>query len=487
MTDTSQSRDDNSVENQSLAREFGCDMVVFGTFIFSVVVLILPTFLLFCSKGYLFSRRQPSTTSSLPPSPPSSIPSTKSQISVPFILLRESDSSSRKSLEETLRSTFSGYQKTGSNAMTGLSTMLDKALISEADRNYNFIESKKSKFKSLLSTKIEQRIHQTAICIEHDEHILKQLLGNFSYVLALPDKPNKEIPREDVNDSKKEEILEGRGTTFFNPSIRVMNESDMHTYDSAVQIWAHLMRDWTREGRHIRHIIYDWCIQEMENYCFKSATVLVPGAGMGRLAYDLSRRGHHVEANELSPSMAAAASSVLRNQTSGTFHPYVLDAMSNEVDSKRRFDFVSFPDISINDPEESVRGSLSYTVGDFVGENDQYYYRRQRAGHFDAVVTCFFIDTATDVYEYLDTIKELLKPETGLWINIGPVQWHNNAILRPSVDELKDLIETFGWSILVWSIDNTAISYRDESNAQFARTTSYEGYRCLRFVVIRSQ
>jgi len=261
----------------------------------------------------------------------------------------------------------------------------------------------------------------------------------------------------------------------------------MHSYDSAVQIWAHLVRDWTVEGRQIRHIIYDWCIQEMEIYCFKSATVLVPGAGMGRLAYDLSQKGYHVEANELSPSMAAAASSVLRNETSGTFHPYALDAMSNEVDSKHRFDFVSFPDISINGPEEGVRGSLSYTVGDFVGGNDQYYYQRQRAGHFDAVVTCFFIDTATDVYEYLDTIKELLKPETGLWINIGPVQWHNNAVLRPSVDELKDLIETFGWSIIVWSIDNTAISYRDESNAQFARTTSYEGYRCLRFVVIRSQ
>lgn len=96
-------------------------------------------------------------------------------------------------------------------------------------------------------------------------------------------------------------------------------------------------------------------------------------------------------------SMAAAASSVLRNQISGTFYPYILDSMANEVDSERRFDSVHFPDIPIQGitstsgyrnslDDSNSRGSLSYTVGDFVG-NDDYYYHRQRVGHFDAVVS----------------------------------------------------------------------------------------------------
>jgi SAM-dependent methyltransferase len=395
--DTLHTRDDNASEDLSSTRLFGCDKVVFGTLIVSVVALLLPTLLFFRSH------RRPTTTtttssSSLTP------PLSESHLVVPFIFLRDSDSSSsnsiRKPLEHTLRSTFTGYQRECSNAMTGLSKMLEMALVSEADRNYhdNIGNNKKSNNKAkdqklLLSTKIERRIQRTAVCIEHDEDILKQLLGNFSYVLALPDKPyNKKVvvPREDdVNDiRRKNDILkEGRSTLFHlcDPRVRVTNQLD--SYDSATQIWAHLVRDWTIEGQKIRHIIYDWCYDQMEIYSFKSgSSVLVPGAGMGRLDYDLSQRGYHVEANELSPSMAAAASSVLRNETYGIFHPYVLDAMSNEVDSKQRFGSVSFPDTSINGFSAEVPGSLSYTVGSFVGENDDYY-QRQRAGYFDAVVS----------------------------------------------------------------------------------------------------
>lgn len=45
------------------------------------------------------------------------------------------------------------------------------------------------------------------------------------------------------------------------------------------------------------------------------------------------------------------------------------------------------------------------------------------AGSFDAVVTCFFIDTAHNVIEYLEVISKVLRPG-GLWINLGPLLWH---------------------------------------------------------------
>jgi hypothetical protein len=63
--------------------------------------------------------------------------------------------------------------------------------------------------------------------------------------------------------------------------------------------------------------------------------------------------------------------------------------MSNEVDSQRRFDSVTFPDRQPYTNQHD-NGSLSYTVGDFVGRNDEDYYQRERVGQFDAVVSFFF-------------------------------------------------------------------------------------------------
>jgi len=37
---------------------------------------------------------------------------------------------------------------------------------------------------------------------------------------------------------------------------------------------------------------------------------------------------------------------------------------------------------------------------------------------WDCVVTCFYIDTAKNVFEYLETIWNILKPG-GIWINNG--------------------------------------------------------------------
>ena len=42
---------------------------------------------------------------------------------------------------------------------------------------------------------------------------------------------------------------------------------------------------------------------------------------------------------------------------------------------------------------------------------------------WDCVVTCFFIDTAHNVFDYLQTINNVLKVG-GLWVNIGPLHWH---------------------------------------------------------------
>jgi carnosine N-methyltransferase len=41
-----------------------------------------------------------------------------------------------------------------------------------------------------------------------------------------------------------------------------------------------------------------------------------------------------------------------------------------------------------------------------------------KIGKWDAVVTCFFIDTAKNIVDYLETIYKILK-KGGVWINAG--------------------------------------------------------------------
>ena len=51
-------------------------------------------------------------------------------------------------------------------------------------------------------------------------------------------------------------------------------------------------------------------------------------------------------------------------------------------------------------------GCMSMCAGDFV----EVYGAPDQAGQWDAVATCFFIDTAHNVVEYLEIIARCLKP-----------------------------------------------------------------------------
>ena len=47
----------------------------------------------------------------------------------------------------------------------------------------------------------------------------------------------------------------------------------------------------------------------------------------------------------------------------------------------------------------------------------------EEKGNWDAVVTCFFVDTAANILEYIEVIFSMLAPG-GCWINLGPLMYH---------------------------------------------------------------
>jgi carnosine N-methyltransferase len=327
----------------------------------------------------------------------------------------------------------------------------------------------------LYSMQLEERINATATVLELDSFVLEKLLQPIEFVRALPSSDC--VTQTDL-----------RSTSLFTQwkenshSSSKEDEKEGSSYDSAMQITAHITRDWTVLGRPIRKSLYDWCIAELQSSLKSerlSSSVLVPGAGLGRMAYDIASNGYNVEANEISLVMSAAAFQLLQNQASGVVHPFAFDFLVNEADSSMKYQQVSFPDLERRewDPNKNTFGSLSYTVGDFV----ETYSTLERRRQFGAVVTCFFIDTATNIYEYLLVIRNCLR-FGGSWINVGPLQWHSNAKLHPSGDELRFIIESLGFKITSWQVDEIPLNYRDDDRTGKPRYTKYEGYKPLRFV-----
>lgn len=125
--------------------------------------------------------------------------------------------------------------------------------------------------------------------------------------------------------------------------------------------------------------------------------VLVPGAGLGRLTYEIAHRGFFCEGNEFSYFMLIGANFILNKciqDNQYTFYPYVHQTVNNflATDPTRE---AKFPDVSaiLNPP----KGTMNMVAGDFL----QVY---TQADHWNCVATSFFIDCANNVIDFIETI-----------------------------------------------------------------------------------
>jgi hypothetical protein len=88
-------------------------------------------------------------------------------------------------------------------------------------------------------------------------------------------------------------------------------------------------------------------------------------------------------------------------------------------------------------PESSLDPSVLLVEGDF---NSAF---SDQGGHYDILVTHFFIDTARNLMSYFDTIRFLLKPG-GKWLNFGPLLYGTGPFVQLSLDEIISIVEEMG-------------------------------------------
>ncbi|EME86276.1 uncharacterized protein MYCFIDRAFT_39838 [Pseudocercospora fijiensis CIRAD86] len=218
--------------------------------------------------------------------------------------------------------------------------------------------------------------------------------------------------------------------------------------DKARSTIRQLYRDWSAEGLPERHAAFSPIMGALSQ-CFPCATekrpavrILVPGAGLGRLVFDLCAAGYTVEGNEISYHQLIASNYILnsvRKVGQHTLYPWAL-SFSNHHTRSAQLQGVAIPDIvpalvleqAQVESQAEVHHSerMSMTSGDFC----VVYQKPEYTQHFDAVTTCFFLDTAPNVISYIETIKACLKTK-GIWINLGPLLWHFESAPLPGERE----------------------------------------------------
>ena len=136
--------------------------------------------------------------------------------------------------------------------------------------------------------------------------------------------------------------------------------------------------------------------------------VLVPGVGLGRLCAEIAGKGYECEGNEFSYFMLIASGFILnclRDKECVGIHPWIDNPCNVKCagDMLREVRIPDVPAVSILASNPDSR--LSMCAGDF----QEVYARQDQANMWDAVVTCFFIDTAPVLMDYVETILSALR------------------------------------------------------------------------------
>lgn len=143
---------------------------------------------------------------------------------------------------------------------------------------------------------------------------------------------------------------------------------------------------------------------------------------------------------------------------SNEFYPFLHFDFIDEWDFRKRMQPSLFPtedtqsilnwirSRSISKGEKSGTTSPradGFTVkyGDFLSS----YGIDSTKDSFDVIVTCFFVDTFSNVLEPLLVIQHILKPG-GLWLNAGPLHFHGKSKIPYSYVQLERIISLLNFS-----------------------------------------
>merc|ERR1719414_822405 len=261
------------------------------------------------------------------------------------------------------------------------------------------------------------------------------------------------------------------------------------------------VRDWSEVGKEEREMCYAPILKELDrlypkisdnndsgldttgksNSVRNKIKILVPGAGLGRLAFDIANNGFECQGNEFSLYMLLGSNYVLnkcKKKDCTQIYPWI-HQYTNNVTADDMTSSVKFPDINPEDLPEDAQFSM--IAGDFLEVYSADEYKCSK----DVVVTSFFLDTAHNVLDYIELIHQILKPG-GYWINLGPLLYHFADIpgelsIEPPYEIVRNLITLSGFEYLQERTDVQA-KYCQNPKSMLQYT-----YNCIFFTCLKTK
>lgn len=250
-----------------------------------------------------------------------------------------------------------------------------------------------------------------------------------------------------------------------------------------VESLGHFVRDWT-DAREIGPIL-DYVKAQLDKIVprgeEKDTVVVIPGAGLGRVAHELAchrpfaavhaveysglmhachlymyrdKQGMKENADTEEKENAGDSENRKRETTSGSengkktsnasapssIYPYV-HSCSNFLSTEAQLRPV---DLTFAARPENLHLSLA----------DFRYFSIPKQSSFKnvVVVSVFFLDTAENLIDYFDAIQLLTHPlgsvQNGYWINVGPLKYGSAAQAELNATEIAHVRRSFSWKDL---------------------------------------
>ncbi|KAL7722252.1 carnosine N-methyltransferase [Entamoeba marina] len=217
-------------------------------------------------------------------------------------------------------------------------------------------------------------------------------------------------------------------------NLSCCRHTDKHQVGMVTNILQQSVREWSTFGKDIRSMVFLPIINEIPLH----STILIPGAGLCRLAYELQLIGNYCTVVECNHYMLLTMNTIISSeQNAFTIAPFVANT-SDLLHSSAQTVTYQIPDVS---PFEIMK-SVKYSDMDFES------FCSKDLVQYDVVCTCYFIDTSFNIVNYLNGIYSKLK-QGGKWINVGPLHWVNDSFsaLHLAMNEIIEIATSIGFSL----------------------------------------